>query len=217
MERLTDEEWLARARARLASTGSWEPDEAPAPSASLPAVAPEPAAAVRSPRCPTCDGRPPLEIYRRYELVTFEPLRYCTRCYGFWARHDALARGVHDPYDTHPALTALPAPARCRLCFGRLKPDGVCRDCAAVPPPRPCPSCDLPMLPEERDGVTLDHCQPCAGLWFDLGEIARVYRLAPAQGLAAATVDETAADEEPPAWQLAAEVLLRMFLPFVPL
>ena len=64
-------------------------------------------------------------------------------------------------------------------------------------------------------GVRLDHCAPCAGTWFDTGEIGAVHKLVPAQGLAMSTVDETAADDEAPAWLLAASILARVFLPFL--
>ena len=64
-------------------------------------------------------------------------------------------------------------------------------------------------------GVRLDRCASCNGTWFDTGEIATVHKLVPAQGLAMSTVDETAADDEPPAWLLAASILARVFLPFV--
>jgi Zn-finger nucleic acid-binding protein len=67
----------------------------------------------------------------------------------------------------------------------------------------------------EREGMQLDQCAACRGTWFDTGEIARVFRLEPVQGLAASTVDEHALEGSPPPWLLAAWILGRVFLPFV--
>ncbi len=55
------------------------------------------------------------------------------------------------------------------------------------------------------------------GIWFDIGEIARVHGLEEPQGLAASTVDEHATDDEPPGWLIAANVLSRMIFPYLPL
>ena len=36
-----------------------------------------------------------------------------------------------------------------------------------------CPKCAKPMHEWTSKGVTLDHCQPCQGLWFEEGELSR--------------------------------------------
>lgn len=218
--KLSDEEWLVRARARAQAAGSYDEPVGFEP-------LPPPAVATHDEddaplgpadeRCPYCAEHPLLAIYPRYEIVTLEPLRYCPRCYGFWARKDALSRGVADPRVSHPALDASLAPGRCRLCFGRLDAAGACRDCAAPAPVLRCPACTMPMARVEQQAVTLDRCDPCAGVWFDMGEIARVYKLPPVPSLTTAAIGpgDVTADDLPPAWQLAAEVLLEVFLPFV--
>lgn len=71
------------------------------------------------------------------------------------------------------------------------------------------------MTRSKRKGVTIDVCDRGHGAWFDMGELALAYGLQPPQGLAASTVDEHATDDDPPAWQLTAELLLRLFLPFL--
>ena len=68
----------------------------------------------------------------------------------------------------------------------------------------------------DREGVTLDQCAPCTGVWFDTGEIAAVFKLEPPQGLAASRIDENATDDGPPDWLSAAMILSRLFLPFLP-
>lgn len=38
-----------------------------------------------------------------------------------------------------------------------------------------CPRCELSMLDErERDGVTIDVCQKCRGVWLDRGEMEKL-------------------------------------------
>ena len=38
-----------------------------------------------------------------------------------------------------------------------------------------CPRCELSMLDErERDGVTIDFCQKCRGVWLDRGELEKL-------------------------------------------
>lgn len=219
MNRLSDEEWLARARARYGTFGEYVPEEVatlPPPAEAVEAQAPP----APGPCCPRCEERPALQIFPRRELVSYEPLRFCPQCYGFWARRDALTPGIAEPGELHPALAAAPAPARCRLCFGRLKPDGSCRDCEAPPEIIACPACDLPMSRFEEQGVTLDRCDGCGGLWFDMGEIVRVYGPAEPRSLASAYVQQLKReedDEEPEqAWQIAATILIRLFLPFLP-
>lgn len=158
-----------------------------------------------------------MSVLRRYELQTIDPLRFCQNCYGFWAVGDSLSRGVADPGTGHPALEQSMAPRRCRACHGRLKPDHTCRECGQPLPTLSCPACGQPMQRMEKDGILLDQCAPCRGVWFDIGEIVAVYSLVPAQGLAASTVDEHAHDDEPPAWAVALGVASRAILPFLPL
>ncbi len=174
--------------------------------------------ATTSPRCPRCEGAPPLERYPRYEVVTFDPLRFCQRCYGFWAVGDALSRGMADDRDSHPALTAAPAPRGCRECGAppRVEADD-CQRCGAslLGEPLPCPACGEAMQRHPKATFHVDTCEPCGGTWFDVGELGVVFGRLPQQGLAAATVDENAPDQVPHVLLEIAFILLRrLFLPF---
>ena len=80
-----------------------------------------------------------------------------------------------------------------------------------------CPACGQTMQRFKEGQVRLDQCTACRGTWFDVGEIAAVYKLKPAQSLAMSTVDEHAMDDEMPGWLVAVHTLSRMLLPFVPL
>lgn len=211
----SDEDWIAAARARAAS-GAWErPADAIFAGLKRESAA-RAASAPQLPACPYCADHPALLRFRRFELQTIEPLLFCGQCFGFWAKGDALARGVADPGTGHPALEVGLAPRRCRACFGHLKPDDSCAKCGQALPRLNCPGCGEAMERFEKEGVTLDQCTTCRGTWFDMGEIVRVYGLAPAQGLAASTVDEHATDGEPPGWLLALQVASRIAFPFLP-
>lgn len=35
-----------------------------------------------------------------------------------------------------------------------------------------CPVCGVPLIVAERDGIELDSCPSCRGLWFDVGELS---------------------------------------------
>ncbi len=67
----------------------------------------------------------------------------------------------------------------------------------------------------DKEGVTLDTCKECKGVWFDIGEISAVYHLGPAQGLAMETVDPHATDNMPPEWVRALAIVTRLFLPLI--
>lgn len=132
-------------------------------------------ASLASPACPTCEGNPLLERFPRYEVVTYEPLRYCFRCHGFWARGDSLSRGVADPYSDHPALRSVPHNPRCKSCFGRIDDEMKCRKCREPLPEIPCPACAQPMKRVRRDSILLDICETCTGIWFETGELPALY------------------------------------------
>ena len=210
-----DQAWLTDARARVAAGGTWE--RTPAELEQAVRVIRDhvrPALASQESKCPFCDTHPPLELFRRYELVTNTPLRFCPACYGFWAAGDSIGPGVADRYSEHPALLAAQAPRRCRHCNGHLKLNGDCAKCGRPLPSLTCPDCAVTMERVSRKSVAVDACPACHGIWFDMGEITAVFEIPPPQGLAASTVDEHATDGEPPAWAAALQILLGLFLRF---
>lgn len=206
---VSDEAWLAAARARFAADGDW--DVSPAPSTATSAPPPEPS----GPVCPYCATHPPLRVFVRHELVSREPLRFCPQCYGFWAKDDALALGVADPVDDHPALTAVPFPARCRACGGRLKSDEHCAACGSAPAALVCPGCGQRMRHLRERGVTLDACAHCGGLWFDTGELGAAFRLERPQSLASSLIGDEPGPSDSDLLLAAAAIAARAFLPFL--
>ncbi len=205
---ITDQEWMAQARARIARGEGWEGPEG-APLAIIPAPPPAQATLLT---CPYCGPPRVLEVFRRYEVASSEPLLYCPRCYGFWAKGDALAHGVADPYDEHHALYAAIGPARCRSCAGRLDKDLVCRECGKRAPMLDCPSCQNTLVRGTWRGVTVDTCEPCKGMWFDVGEISVAFGLKPPQSLPMQLVDENAVPAGGEGWEAAITTALGLLL-----
>lgn len=39
-----------------------------------------------------------------------------------------------------------------------------------------CPVCGIELKPVERQGLELDHCPQCQGLWLDQGELTELVR-----------------------------------------
>ena len=37
-----------------------------------------------------------------------------------------------------------------------------------------CPSCNVPLLTSERQGVEIDYCPDCHGIWLDRGELDKI-------------------------------------------
>ena len=61
-----------------------------------------------------------------------------------------------------------------------LSPRGYSRESARIPTSRPrmselvCPKCESPMRSYERNGVTIDQCTGCRGVFLDRGELERL-------------------------------------------
>lgn len=173
MQGLSDDAWVARLRAAYAERGD---DFEEALHAVVPAPAPPPAAEDKGP-CPFCASHPPLRPFPADVLCVAAQLLYCPACYGFWAPAAAIAAGITGDAGEHPALRARQAPARCRSCFGVLMPDGRCARCKHPPPLYQCPQCDVTMDRRSSDGITLDHCSKCRGIWFDMGELTAACKI----------------------------------------
>lgn len=144
--------------------------------------------AVRYP-CPVCLG------------VTMEKVKLgaddlaldcCRRCGGAWfeagevTRVRALARA-----ELRKTITGRtqPAPAHCHKCHGVIDRDVErCPSCGwrnRID----CPACQRPTERQTVQGVTLDACKTCKGVWFDHAELSAVWSL----GLAALVAAKPAA------------------------
>lgn len=70
----------------------------------------------------------------------------------------------------------------------------------------PCPVCSVPLVMSERQGVEIDYCPQCRGVWLDRGELDKIIErsareAAPQQ--AAPPPQPQQAPAPPPAYQQA--------------
>lgn len=45
----------------------------------------------------------------------------------------------------------------------------------------PCPICKLPLVMSDRQGVEIDYCPQCRGVWLDRGELDKIIERAGAE------------------------------------
>ncbi|HTH27801.1 MAG TPA: zf-TFIIB domain-containing protein [Sphingobium sp.] len=43
-----------------------------------------------------------------------------------------------------------------------------------IPHGMPCPVCNVPLTMSERQGVEIDYCPQCRGVWLDRGELDKI-------------------------------------------
>ena len=49
----------------------------------------------------------------------------------------------------------------------------------------PCPVCKVPLVMSDRQGVEIDYCQQCRGVWLDRGELDKIIERSANDGIAA--------------------------------
>jgi Zn-finger nucleic acid-binding protein len=49
----------------------------------------------------------------------------------------------------------------------------------------PCPVCKIPLVMSDRQGVEIDYCPQCRGVWLDRGELDKIIERSGAQDTAA--------------------------------
>ena len=126
--------------------------------------------------CPVCLGVPlnKLRLKAQGDLL----LDYCQRCGGIWfdaGEIPQLRRYHPQVLWRHIVLHDKQYNMTCHACYGRIP-----RHASHCPACRwrnviDCPVCALPLRPLERDGLKLDLCQACKGVWFDNIELAEIW------------------------------------------
>jgi len=108
-------------------------------------------------------------------------LDHCARCGGVWfERGEVQQLAARTPADlwaeVAPRVEA-PRPP-CHTCGAPLDRDA--EKCAACGMRNEidCPSCDQTMARRDVNGLVLDICERCHGVWFDNRELAAVWKLA---------------------------------------
>ncbi|UCG87241.1 MAG: zf-TFIIB domain-containing protein [Gemmatimonadota bacterium] len=133
-----------------------------------------------SPRlpCPTCLGvaMEKLKPVRDHELV----LDYCRRCGGVWfdagevrALRQVRPKGLGGAVELRETAFRMP----CHSCLTAMNRDA--QQCPACGWKNllNCPKCQQRMERMERDGLTLDACRSCRGVWFDNHELAQIWNM----------------------------------------
>ena len=49
-----------------------------------------------------------------------------------------------------------------------------------MPGPMTCPHCAVPLVMSERQGIEIDYCPQCRGIWLDRGELDKIIERAAA-------------------------------------
>ena len=105
--------------------------------------------------CPQCNT-PMCILY-----VGAVQLDQCNECQGIWFDHCELHKIVSNPESLEAECSSL------------LWMPEIPHECTKK---RFCPCChNARMKRNERNGVTVDQCQRCAGIWLDGGELYRIY------------------------------------------
>jgi Zn-finger nucleic acid-binding protein len=107
-------------------------------------------------------------------------LDHCSRCGGVWFERgevQALAMSQPAALWTEVAPRAdLPKPL-CHHCQSPIDRDAPKCGACGKPNVLNCPSCDQTMRRHEVNGLVLDVCERCHGVWFDNRELSAVWRL----------------------------------------
>jgi Zn-finger nucleic acid-binding protein len=107
-------------------------------------------------------------------------LDHCVRCGGVWFERgevQALAMSQPAALWTEVAPRADTPKPLCHNCQSPLDRDAAKCGACGKPNVLDCPSCDQQMRRHEVNGLVLDVCERCHGVWFDNKELSAVWRL----------------------------------------
>lgn len=128
--------------------------------------------------CPTCLGvlMAKLRLGRSDEPLIID---HCRRCGGIWLQAGEVQQLRRLPADTLGEFVTRGAPSAaplCHACHVPLPRDAAaCEGCGAANT-LDCPQCEAAMSTEEHEGVRLDVCRSCRGVWFDHHELSAIWR-----------------------------------------
>ena len=80
------------------------------------------------------------------------PFAFCSKCAGLWFKREVIEH-------TDPTPASIPDASRRTRRIHRISRQ-----------PRPCPACAIAMTKENIDGIDIDRCAQCRGVWLDPGE-----------------------------------------------
>jgi Zn-finger nucleic acid-binding protein len=107
-------------------------------------------------------------------------LDYCRRCGGVWFDSGEVAslrklhpKGIGRAIELRESAFRMPCHS-CHAPMDRNAPACPACDWKNI---LSCPTCEKPLERLERDGMTLDVCRSCQGVWFDNHELADIWNM----------------------------------------
>lgn len=138
--------------------------------------------------CPACVGVMMAKTPIDTEAISIT-LDYCPRCGGLWFDRGEVGHlAQREEVVIHPLLIDAAARVRppCQGCGAPLDRNAeecpVCRRRNVLG----CPVCDETMERLDREGLVLDVCRRCHGVWFDNAELSAIWRLKLTEAMALA-------------------------------
>jgi Zn-finger nucleic acid-binding protein len=128
--------------------------------------------------CPVCLGvrLEKTRVGPRGELV----LDACRRCGGIWFELGEVQRlKRHRPQTLWDRVRVRDEPFRmqCHECHAPMDRNAASCPACSWRNTIDCPVCQRAMEPQLHEGLRLDACRTCKGVWFDHVELAAIWRL----------------------------------------
>ena len=94
----------------------------------------------------------------RLQTIGTATFAHCVHCAGIWLTREALLPPSVDP-------AALPPATRVATPTTRKRKNALA-----------CPECEGPLISQRVEGIEIDRCIHCVGVWLDAGEYDAVRR-----------------------------------------
>ena len=126
--------------------------------------------------CPVCLGVLMVKESPPQRNLTLD---LCRRCGGMWFEPGEFRILRSGPrVELANAIVSSPHTARCHACMASVHRDAeLCLACGAHNK-IDCPHCSRPTRRITHDGLTLDVCTKCRGVWFDRHELSMIWTVA---------------------------------------